>query len=300
MTSSLPCSAAELLPHRGNMLLLRSLDQWEEQRAVASACMDDARLFCDSLGRTESAALIEMAAQTVFAWTGWRDRSRSAPPVTGYLAGLRQFRFLSSPLPGEPLRVRCQEVLRISGSAVVETEVHGKAGLLAAGRLLLVETEEVNPADEPARALSRTEPSLTLPEWLLAYSGTRSPLAQSLLLALTHYSPMDGDGTLVRFAFRAGFPAFDGHFPGRPLLPGVALLEAACLACELTAARPLQLAEVVRAKFIWPVAPESALAFIVHPEEGFLRARVAISLDEQPVADIALRFRESACERQPS
>ena len=44
----------------------------------------------------------------------------------------------------------------------------------------------------------------------------------------------DGDGrTVLEFKFAASDPVFAGHFPGRPILPGVFQLELAHVAAEL-------------------------------------------------------------------
>ena len=53
----------------------------------------------------------------------------------------------------------------------------------------------------------------------------------------------------VRFAVPPDHPALPGHFPGRPVVPGVVLLDAVF---ELAAARPVKLH---RAKFAAPVGP---------------------------------------------
>ena len=54
-------------------------------------------------------------------------------------------------------------------------------------------------------------------------------------------------------------PAFAGHFPGRPILPGVVLLDAALHAIATGCGMSLDQCEVSSAKFLSPVAPGDAL-----------------------------------------
>lgn len=56
-----------------------------------------------------------------------------------------------------------------------------------------------------------------------------------------------------RFSIAADHPCLAGHFPGRPLVPGVLLLEQVALA--LRTWRDERLARVVEAKFIAPLLP---------------------------------------------
>lgn len=59
--------------------------------------------------------------------------------------------------------------------------------------------------------------------------------------------------TEARLRFPAAHPAFAGHFPGAPTVPGALLLAAALEALGLARAG----LEIASAKFLQPVAPET-------------------------------------------
>lgn len=59
----------------------------------------------------------------------------------------------------------------------------------------------------------------------------------------------------------ADHPAFAGHFPGRPIVPGVVLLDQALLFAEKWLARPVDRWQIAQAKFLSPVAPGETLSF---------------------------------------
>src|SRR5574343_1916759 len=59
----------------------------------------------------------------------------------------------------------------------------------------------------------------------------------------------------------ADHPAFPGHFPGRPIVPGVVLLDQAIRFAEALLARPGLNWQVGNAKFFSPVGPLETLTF---------------------------------------
>lgn len=76
----------------------------------------------------------------------------------------------------------------------------------------------------------------------------------------------------------ADHPALAGHFPGRPLVPGVVLLER--VADALRAWRGQRLRRVVEAKFLAPLLPdEMALLRLTAAVSGDVRVRFEIQRD---------------------
>lgn len=59
----------------------------------------------------------------------------------------------------------------------------------------------------------------------------------------------------------ADHPAFPGHFPGRPIVPGVVLLDQAILLAESLLGKPVDRWQIGNAKFLSPVSPSETLVF---------------------------------------
>jgi len=74
-------------------------------------------------------------------------------------------------------------------------------------------------------------------------------------------------------AIPSDHPAFAGHFPGRPIVPGVVLLDHAQHAIE--AAEGVRMAGVAVAKFLSPVGPGEALSVAFERVEAGVRFQIA-------------------------
>ena len=94
----------------------------------------------------------------------------------------------------------------------------------------------------------------------------------------------------LRVAVPRDHPAFEGHFPGRPILPGVCLLAEAMAALEAATRTCAADWRVESAKFTSPVGPGAALA-ISHRGEETGRVRFEIRAGERLVASGVLARR---------
>jgi len=99
------------------------------------------------------------------------------------------------------------------------------------------------------------------------------------------------DGTnLFEFQFDAGDPTFAGHFPGRPILPGVYQLELARVAAGMILDCALKIAEIRKAKFQRPILPGEAVrvALKLLENNGTIEVRANFSVDGQAAGETTL------------
>lgn len=68
----------------------------------------------------------------------------------------------------------------------------------------------------------------------------------------------------------ASHPSLPGHFPGRPIVPGVVLLDHAIAAAERWLGRPLQIASLPQAKFNRPLLPDETATLALTLANGEL------------------------------
>ena len=66
-------------------------------------------------------------------------------------------------------------------------------------------------------------------------------------------------GSRLALTIAADHPAYAGHFPGQPILPGVVLLDEVLLALAALQGRAAAPAQIKSAKFLSPVQPGESL-----------------------------------------
>ena len=101
----------------------------------------------------------------------------------------------------------------------------------------------------------------------------------------------NADGaTVFEFKFGAEDPTFAGHFPGRPILPGVFQLEMTRVAAESVLNCPLFVREIRKAKFQRPILPgETVRAELkLSGQDDTIQARASFSVGGQPAGETVL------------
>lgn len=93
--------------------------------------------------------------------------------------------------------------------------------------------------------------------------------------------------TATALPIAAIHPAFDGHFPGAPVLPGVVLLDEAIRAIELAGGEEPRCWQIASVKFLKAVGPGEALV-LEHERLAGGTIRFTISSGGRAVASGAL------------
>lgn len=117
---------ADLVPHRGNMLLLEQLVDSDEASIIASVVVREDGLF-DTAGAVPAWIGIEYMAQTVAAFSGLRAKKRGEAPKLGFLLGTRRFESSVAEIPcGTELLIKAQQLIMGSdGMAAFKCQVSG-------------------------------------------------------------------------------------------------------------------------------------------------------------------------------
>ena len=101
----------EVVPHRGNLLLLQRVLRWDEDSIEAALVVPSEGLFCQHDG-VPAWVGIEYMAQAIAAWAGCRARRDGGTPKIGFLLGSRRYRSAVPVFPaGTPLVVHAHREL---------------------------------------------------------------------------------------------------------------------------------------------------------------------------------------------
>ncbi|MDO5764922.1 MAG: hypothetical protein Q4P84_04355 [Elusimicrobiales bacterium] len=90
-----------------------------------------------------------------------------------------------------------------------------------------------------------------------------------------------------------GFPAFEGHFPGNPLLPAVCQTGLCADALSRQEGKPLEISAVARAKFMRPVLPGAQVQITLTPRpDGKTLCELADPESGQKFSQIIVQVKE--------
>lgn len=122
-------------------------------------------------------------------------------------------------------------------------------------------------------------------------------MRESILAARVSGPQRNAEGvTTLEFRFRGDDPTFAGHFPTRPVLPGVFQLELVRIAAELVLNSTLAVREITKAKFLRPIAPNDLVRVDLSLVESddMIQARASFVTGGRLAGEASLRLSRSS------
>jgi len=108
-----------------------------------------------------------------------------------------------------------------------------------------------------------------------------------------------GENIVAGFLFQPDFTGFKGHFPGRPVLPGVCKIQAVIAMLEIWHKKTIFIKEISIAKFFAPVFDNQEIVVITNkiaglPEaSGEIKIKASVTSNGKKISDIQLLLKVS-------
>ena len=122
-------------------------------------------------------------------------------------------------------------------------------------------------------------------------------MRNDVLGALRSVAPLAGPGSFcAEFCFDPALPVFKGHFPGRPMVPGILEIEAARCAAESFTGKRYEILRVDKAKFTVAVTPGDVMAVeggLATTPEG-VQLKATLSVGKAVAATLAMLLKENS------
>ena len=127
---------AELLPHAGDMILIDSIERFDDEQIFTRLTVKSEGLFNLPDGSLPAWVGVELMAQSVAAFAGCHARQKGNPVELGFLLGTRKFECNVEAFPaGTDLTIHGLRSLEDdNGMGVFECHIHGD-GIHASARL---------------------------------------------------------------------------------------------------------------------------------------------------------------------
>ncbi|HUI45023.1 MAG TPA: hypothetical protein VL122_03380 [Nitrospirota bacterium] len=104
----------------------------------------------------------------------------------------------------------------------------------------------------------------------------------------------EGQTLTSRFVFPEEFVGFQGHFPGKKILPGVCQIQCALTMVEKAYKKNVILKQITLAKYLAPVSPGeevNVVCSILPEHDGQLMVKAIISKNNTKISELKLQVR---------
>jgi 3-hydroxymyristoyl/3-hydroxydecanoyl-(acyl carrier protein) dehydratase len=256
---NLPFPARDLIPQKGRMGFEQMLIKTQKDDGRSTAVIGADHILLDDYGQLSNSALIEYVNQLIAATQGYNALAANEPAKKGFFVGVQDATFWETVHTGDLLTLKKYLLEEVAQVNFVQGIILREGQKIAELVTKIYEVRDLVEFD------SLTGLGSTSGQNGASYLNNRqSPSFFNSNLHRKLYSylcelKISADQIVLRLACPQEFEAFDGHFPGRPILPGIILLEIASMALEIYTNRPMVLKQIKKMKISSVVLPDRVI-----------------------------------------
>lgn len=257
---SLPCSVRDLIPQKGKMGFEQMLIKTKSDNGQSTAIINEGNIFLDDQHQLSNAALIEYVNQLIAAVQGYNATDKNETVKNGLFVGLQDVEFFRPVYLGDSLTIKrylTEEVAQVNFVQGIIDRDNEKIAEFVTKIYEVKDLEELNLLTNHGR-ISQHKNDMILnnhqPQFHLSSNMHRK------LYSYLHDLIISDDLITFKIACPDDFDAFDGHFPGNPILPGIILLEIAKLTLELYINKSVIIRAIKKMKISGVVLPNQVIS----------------------------------------
>jgi 1-acyl-sn-glycerol-3-phosphate acyltransferase len=251
-----------LIPHSGDMNLIEGSAWRDHKKIILSMTVPADNIFVAPDGTIAPLALIEMLAQLCAAEHSYKLRLGPDQRINGFLGSIDHVRFRTPVRAGDRIDMVIWQVLELGEIHRVRGEIYRGTALAGQAELTLFEASAGNPKWEAPVPPSKPLRAV-LDENRNPWAEEKDRVGREILRNLRRLDIRPRESAEATFAFPPDFIGFSGHFPGRPLVPGVIIIYLGWVLAEMCLPARLEVRFIKKAKFTKPIRPWDKVDVIV-------------------------------------
>jgi radical SAM protein with 4Fe4S-binding SPASM domain len=140
----LPLKASRLVPHKPPMLIVDELTKVGERESVSELEISKDSILIEEGDKICDVFYLEMIAQSVAAFNGFKNMGNGGASIEGYLLGIKNLEILGDASTGDKLRVCTYEVAKFDEFGIIKGEIFKGKEMLARGEIKVWHNNKAN------------------------------------------------------------------------------------------------------------------------------------------------------------
>jgi 3-hydroxymyristoyl/3-hydroxydecanoyl-(acyl carrier protein) dehydratase len=259
---NLPCAIRDLIPQRGKMSFDQILMKAGADVGESSANIGGNNIFLDDNHQLSNAVLIEYINQLIAAIHGYNRKITDVPLKKGLFVGLQEAQFLRPVCAGDLLTLKAFTTEKVAQVTFIQGIICRGGEKIAELVTKIYEARDLSEFD----LLTNQSPVCEVKNGMIFDHEPPTCLASGMQRKLYSYLgdiKTGNDFIAFDIACPHDFEAFDGHFPGNPILPGIILVEIAALAVGLFLKEAVIIKFIKKMKISGVVLPNQVISCMI-------------------------------------